>query len=186
MRIIQAIGYQNIKAIVIVISITIIAKAMYKIKVNDQGTTLQKNISQLMAVDSLMSCLYWNQHCQQRYYKYDNFTLQWRHNVHDGVSNHQPYDCLLNRLFRRTSKKISKLRVTDLCEGNSPVNSPHKGPVTRRMFSFDDVIMQTKCLQSDIKMNKQSKLKLERLRSEDAPAFPWLPKLMIHIGSKQD
>ena len=46
-------------------------------------------------------------------------TLQWRHN--DGVSNHQPHDCLLNRLFRRRSKKTSKLRVTGLCEGNSPV-----------------------------------------------------------------
>ena len=41
------------------------------------------------------------------------------------------------------SKKTSKLRVTDLCVGNStgPVNSPHKGPVTRKMFPFDDVIM---------------------------------------------
>ena len=37
-----------------------------------------------------------------------------------GVSNHQPHDCLLSRLFRRRSKKISKLRVTGLCEGNSP------------------------------------------------------------------
>ena len=46
--------------------------------------------------------------------------LQWRHNDHDGVSNHQPRDCLLNRLFRRRSKKTSKLRVTGLCEGNSP------------------------------------------------------------------
>ena len=27
--------------------------------------------------------------------------LQWRHTGPDGVSNHQPYDCLLNRLFRR-------------------------------------------------------------------------------------
>ena len=25
----------------------------------------------------------------------------------------------------------------------SPVNSPHKGPVTRKMFPFDDVIMST-------------------------------------------
>ena len=50
-------------------------------------------------------------------------TLQWRHNEHDGVSNHQPHDCLLNGLFRRRSKKTSKLRVTDLCEGNSPVTS---------------------------------------------------------------
>ena len=29
--------------------------------------------------------------------------------------------CLLNRLFRRRSKKTSKLRVTGLCVGNSPV-----------------------------------------------------------------
>ena len=49
------------------------------------------------------------------------FPLEWRHNAHDGVSNHQPHDCLLSRLFRRRSKKISKLRVTGLCEGNSPV-----------------------------------------------------------------
>ena len=69
--------------------------------------------------------------------------LHWRHNDNDGVSNHQPHGCLLNRLFRRRSKKTSKLRVTGLCVGNSPgpVNSPHKGPVTRKMFPFDDVIM---------------------------------------------
>ena len=70
-------------------------------------------------------------------------SLQWRHNDHDGVSNRQPHGCLLNRLFRRRSKKTSKLRVTGLCVGNSPgpVNSPHKGPVRRKMFPFDDVIM---------------------------------------------
>ena len=51
--------------------------------------------------------------------------LQWRHNGHDGVSNHQPHDCLLSRLFRRRSKKKTKLRVTGLYV----------------MFPFDDVIM---------------------------------------------
>ena len=45
--------------------------------------------------------------------------LRWRHNGCDSVSNHQPHDCLLNRLFRRRSKKTSKLRVTGLCVGNS-------------------------------------------------------------------
>ena len=50
-----------------------------------------------------------------------NAPLQWRHHERDGVSNHQPHDCLLNRLFRRRSTKTSKLRVTGLCEGNSPV-----------------------------------------------------------------
>ena len=49
-----------------------------------------------------------------------NLSLQWRHNERDSVSNHQPHDCLLNRLFRRRSKKTSKLRVTGLCAGNSP------------------------------------------------------------------
>ena len=69
--------------------------------------------------------------------------LHWLHNDHDGVSNHQPHGCLLNRLFRRRSKKTSKLRVTGLCVGNSPgpVNSPHKGPVTRKMFLYNYVIM---------------------------------------------
>ena len=46
--------------------------------------------------------------------------LQWSYNGHDSVSNHQPHDCLLNRLFRRRSNKISKLRVTGLCAWNSP------------------------------------------------------------------
>ena len=87
------------------------------------------------------------------YVNYDLFPWSWwrgagdlrrhRRHKHYGVPNHQPHGCLLNRLFRRRSKKTSKLRVTGLCVGNSlgPVNSPHKGAVTRRMFPFDDVIM---------------------------------------------
>ena len=47
--------------------------------------------------------------------------LIWRHNGRDGVSNHRRLNCLLSRLFRRRSKKTSKLCVTGLCEGNSPV-----------------------------------------------------------------
>ena len=39
--------------------------------------------------------------------------------AHGMISNHQPHDCLLNRLFRHRSKKTSKLRVTGLCVGNS-------------------------------------------------------------------
>ena len=48
-------------------------------------------------------------------------SLQWRHNERDGISNHQRIHCLLNCWFRRRSKKTSKLRVTGLCAGNSPV-----------------------------------------------------------------
>ena len=78
--------------------------------------------------------------------------LQWRHNERDGVPNHRRLDSLLNRLFRRRSKKTSKLRVTGLGEGNSPVTNefpavtgefPAQKPVTRNMFPFDDDIMKT-------------------------------------------
>ena len=48
-------------------------------------------------------------------------SLQWHHNGHDGVSNHQPHNCLLNSLFRGRSKKTSKLCITGLCAGNSSV-----------------------------------------------------------------
>ena len=44
---------------------------------------------------------------------------------------------------RRRSKKTSKLRVTGLVRGIHR-NSSHKGSVTGKMFSFDDVIMSTK------------------------------------------
>ena len=70
--------------------------------------------------------------------------LQWRQNERDGFSNHQPHDYLLNLSFRRRSKKTSKLRVTGLCVGNSPVTGefPAQRPATRKMLPFDDVIMQ--------------------------------------------
>ena len=76
-------------------------------------------------------------------YRYISESLQWRHNERDGVSNHQLHDCLLNRLFRRRSKKTPNSSSMAFVRGNhqSPVNSPHKWIVTRKMFPFDDVIM---------------------------------------------
>ena len=47
--------------------------------------------------------------------------LQLRHNERDGIPTRQPHDCFLNRLFRHRSKKTSKLRVTGVCAGNSPM-----------------------------------------------------------------
>ena len=41
---------------------------------------------------------------------------QWCHNERDGVSNHQPHDCLLKRLSRRRSKEnIKAPRHLPLC-----------------------------------------------------------------------
>ena len=56
------------------------------------------------------------------FYK-QNCALQWRHDERDGLSNYRRHYCLRNRLSRRRSKQTSNLRVTGLCEGNSPVTT---------------------------------------------------------------
>ena len=81
------------------------------------------------------------------YSKHDN-PLQWRLNERGGVSNHRCLHCLLNCWFKRRSNKTSKLCITVFCVGNSPVTGefPAQRPVKRKMFPFDDVIMQTRLL----------------------------------------
>ena len=57
-----------------------------------------------------------------RHYPQCAFPLQWRHNKRDGASNHPRLDCLLlDHLFKRRSKKTSKLHVTGLGEGKPPL-----------------------------------------------------------------
>ena len=41
--------------------------------------------------------------------------LQWRHNGHNGVSNHRHNDCLLNRLFKQIKYNIKVPRHWPLC-----------------------------------------------------------------------
>ena len=56
-------------------------------------------------------------------YQYSSYllALQWRHNASDGVSNHQPHDCLFNRLSKAQIKEnIKAPRHWPLCE-ESPV-----------------------------------------------------------------
>ena len=69
------------------------------------------------------------------------FTLNWRHNRRNGVSNHQPHDCVLKTFFQAHIKEnINAPRHRSLVM----VNWPHKWPVTQKRFPFDDVIM--KCI----------------------------------------
>ena len=79
----------------------------------------------------------------RRIYLFWQMSLQWRHTERDGISNRRGLDCLLNRLFGRRSKKHQSSASLAFVRGNHrwPLNSPHKGPVTRIMFPFDDVIM---------------------------------------------
>ena len=105
-------------------------------------------------------------------------TLRWRHNDHDGISNHQPHDCLLNPLFRRRSKKTSKLRVTGLCAGihRWPVNSTHKWPVIRKMFPFDDVILRTAIMMVrwEHTVVAKSAIHVENTNSVDIQCVLWI------------
>ena len=68
-------------------------------------------------------------------------TLQWRHNERNGVSNHRRLDCLPNRLFKRKHQNSASLAFVWGIH-RSPVNSPQKGPVRRKMFPFDGVAMR--------------------------------------------
>ena len=44
------------------------------------------------------------------------YALQWRHNERDGVSDHHPHDCLLNRLSKAQIKEnIKAVRHWPLC-----------------------------------------------------------------------
>ena len=69
------------------------------------------NTAGIIVLANFVECIFFNKNV---------YSLLWRHNEHDSISNHQPHDCLLNRLFRRRSKETSKARVTGLCAGNSP------------------------------------------------------------------
>ena len=73
----------------------------------------------------------------------DKHSLQWRHNWCDCVLNHQPHDrysiVYSDADQRKHQSSASLVFVRGIHRG--PVNSPHKCPVTRKMFPFDDVIM---------------------------------------------
>ena len=63
-----------------------------------------------------------------------NHSLPNHYNDVNGVWNHQPQDCLRTH---QISAPLAFVRGIH----RWLVNSPHKGPVKRKIFSFDDVIM---------------------------------------------
>ena len=58
--------------------------------------------------------------------------LQRRHNGHDGVSNHQPYECLLTVFSGADQRKHQSSASLAFAWGISS----HKGSVTRKIFSI--------------------------------------------------
>ena len=70
-------------------------------------------------------------------------SLQWHHNECNGISNHQPRDRLLNVYSDVHQRKHQSSMLLAFVKGIHRwlVNSPHKGPVMRKMFPFDDIFM---------------------------------------------
>ena len=79
--------------------------------------------------------------------------LEWHHNERAGVSNHRCIVCLLTLCFGADHRKNQSCVSSPFGGGGGggggggnhrwPVKSPHKGPVTPKMFPFDDVIMKS-------------------------------------------
>ena len=69
-------------------------------------------------------------------------TLQWHHYECDGISNHRHLIC-----SGADQRKLQSSASLAFVRGIQQwlVNSPHKGPVTWKMFQFDNVIMRSGC-----------------------------------------
>ena len=116
------------------------ALCIYPQIMHGSASRLQRDVS---AVHARPNGLVINITFTGRIYTYTaKCSLQWSHNGCDGVSNHQPHHCLLNRLFRRRSKKTPKLRVTGLCAGNSPVTD---GQQRRTCFHLMTSLCAVRC-----------------------------------------
>ena len=77
------------------------------------------------------------------------------------------------------------LRVTGLCAAT--VNSPHKGPVTLKMFPFDVVIMEFMGIVSEMKLNKWAKSIGNKLEQHTMNHEQWacaLAKTAVNMVSK--
>ena len=78
--------------------------------------------------------------CSSLHHRLLQCTLQLRNNEHDDVLNHHRLDSLLNNLYRCRYKNQSSASLV-FVSGRWPVIPPHKAPVTRKVFPFDDVII---------------------------------------------
>ena len=74
-------------------------------------------------------------------------TLQWRRDERDGLSIIDVSIVYTTGCWGADQRKYHSSASLAFVRGihQWPVNSPHKGPVTRKMFPFDDVITKTFC-----------------------------------------
>ena len=105
-------------------------------------------------------------------------SLQWRHNGRYGVSNHIVYSSVYSGADQTKYQSSASLAFVRGIHW-WPVNSPHKWPVTRKMFSFDDVIMSISHRHNPLSINI-SRLKEYPAWSAHLPAgsFPFYERTL--------
>ena len=98
------------------------------------------------------------------------------------VSNHRSLDCLFNSLCAPTSKRHQSPHYWPFVRGihRWPVNSPHKGPVTRKKLPFDDVIMVCTISATQNSLYLYHSM-CTRQALADFPMFPCIRYHFIHI-----
>ena len=75
-------------------------------------------------------------------------SLQWRYNEHNGVSDHQPHECFYSTVYSGSDlRKHQSTASLAFVRGTQrwPVNSPHKGLVTCKMFQL---MTSSRCMQT--------------------------------------
>ena len=114
----------------------------------------------------------------QRASNAENVSIWWHHHALNLSG------CLLKRLFRRRSKKTSKLRVTGLFEGNSPVTGEFPA---QRVNNAENVsiwwhhhaLNLSGCLLKRLfrrRSKKTSKLRVTGLFLGEFTGYRWIPR----------
>ena len=90
---------------------------------------------------------------------------------------------MLNRLFRRRSKKTSKFRIAGLCEGNPrvTVDSPHKGSVTRKCIHLTTSCHECTTRSQSVYVSSSASLTLRNPVNREAviKRFAWHVRLTL-------
>ena len=85
------------------------------------------------------SCYNWP--CYSFYNENHLYSLQWRHNERDGISFASIVCSTVCSSADQRKHQISASLALERGIHQWPVDSPHEGPVTQKMFPIDDVIM---------------------------------------------
>ena len=100
-------------------------------------------INIILKTNRINVCTAYSNNLAHQWRKHANSSFQWRHNgaiVSQIISLTIVYSTVYTGADQRKHQNSASLAfVWGIHRG--PVNSPHKGPVTRKIFLFDDVIM---------------------------------------------